>query len=163
MVCSGLITLGSSLKSFFTLEGRGTFSEKLDVFGLHIRYSHSKYNPDIQSTLPSHIPSRPLTTERHQTGELRVAAGAQPQTGTQCLDCHVMSDFSEDCALAGILMNSQGVDVPQKGTLQKRGSHLYRQATILCRKNINEIWIGIRHQERTAAVRGNLNCTMNYT
>lgn len=73
------------------------------------------------------------------------------------------SDFSEDCALAGMLMSSQGVDVLQKGTLQKRGSHLYSQATILCRKNINEIWIGIRHQERTAAVRGNLNCTMNYT
>lgn len=60
-------------------------------------------------------------------------------------------------------MSSQGVDALQKGTQQKRGSHLYSQATFLFGKNINEIWIGIRHQERTAAVRGDLNCTRSYT
>lgn len=45
-----------------------------------------------------------------------------------------------------------------KGSLQKRGSPLYSQAPFLFGKNINEIWIRIRHQEGTAATRGNFNC-----
>lgn len=47
---------------------RGPISEKLDVFGLHMRDSDSKDDPDIQSTLPpvlapSSVPSPPHTQE----------------------------------------------------------------------------------------------------
>lgn len=75
-----------------------------------------------------------------------------------------VNQASHRAALQGVrLMSSQGVDALRKGTLQKRGSRLYSPATFLFGKNINEIWIGIRHQERTAAVRGHLNCTRSYT
>lgn len=51
----------------------------------------------------------------------------------------------------------------RKGRVQRQGSHLYTQAPLLLGKNINEIWIRIRHQERTAAGRDKFNCTRSYT